>query len=229
MHLRTIAISLLAIALLSACSSTGRLKEYSFHQKRVVFRPIAETPTLTASVFVNDPAHGSKNAWSALGSFFLSLAGSAAASDNVKQTVSTQGVAQILSENMRSTMENRYAISAVGEVEGEADFIVETRLEHVELSSDPGGVFLHLKVKQHLLDWRDLSVIYKQCFDEHVALRFHPVGGVHPAVDAVVGVVSAVQLLSMDEAEVQDAVLATAEDAGRMLSDDFVRAVARTR
>jgi hypothetical protein len=229
MHLRTIAVAIISIAVLSACSSTGRLKEYSFNEKRVVFRPIAETPSMSASVFVNDPAPGSKNIWSAIGSIFVSVAGSAAASGNVQQTVSTQGIARILMENMQMSMENRYAITAVGESEGEADFILETRLKHVELSSDPGGVFLHLKAEQVLLDWRDLSVIYKQRFDEHVALRFHPVGGFNPAVNAVVGVVSAVQLLSMDETEIQDAVLATAQDAGRMLADNFVRAVARTR
>ncbi len=228
MHFRSIVLSLLVLASLAACSSTGRLGEFQFNQKRVVFRSIAETPAMSASVHVNDPAPGA-TPWTAVASVLLSIAGSAAANDGVQNTVNTNGVAALLSEGLESSMKERFHITPMSDGEGEADFIVETRLHNVELTADPGGVFLHLEASQVLFDWRDLSEIYDQDFDEHIALRFNDGGGINPAVASVVGVISAVQLLSMDEKEIQDAVLATAREAGHVFADDFVRAVARSR
>lgn len=227
MHFRSIVLSLLVLASLAACSSTGRLGEFQFNQKRVVFRSIAETPAMSASVHVNDPAPGA-TPWTAVASVVLSIAGSAAADEGVQNTVSTKGVAALLSEGLESSMKERYHITPMADGEGEADFIVETRLHNVEVTADPGGVFLHLEASQVLFDWRDLSEIYDQDFNEHIALRFNGVG-VDPAVASVIGVISAVQLLTMDEKEIQDAVLATAREAGHVFADDFVRAVARSR
>ncbi len=227
MHLRSVILSLLVLASLAACSSTGRLGEFQFNQKRVVFRSIAETPAMSASVHVNDPAPGA-TPWTAVASVLLSIAGSAAADEGVQNTVNTSGVAALLSEGLESSMLERFHITPMSDGDGEADFIVETRLHNVELTADPGGVFLHLEASQVLFDWRDLSEIYDQDFDEHIALRFNGVG-IDPAVASVIGVISAVQLLSMDEKEIQDAVLATAREAGHVFADDFVRAVAHSR
>ena len=228
MHLASVRIAIVSLAVLAACSSTGRLGEYNFNQTRVVFRPIAEARAMTASVWVDDPTPG-LTPWTAVASVFLSIVGSAAASDDVSRTINTDGVASMLSEGLEKGMADRYGITTMLEGEGEADFIVETRLRDIELSSDAGGVFLHLKVDQVLLDWNDRSCIYKQGIDQHVALRFNPASMIHPTVATVVGVVSAAQLLAMEDEEIQDAVLATSSDAALMLSDSFINAVARSR
>lgn len=214
--------ALAVLLLLGACSSSHRLHQYDFHNKRVVFRSTAECRDMNASVWIDDPVPEA-TPWTAVASLFVSLVGSAAADANVKDVVSTQGVAELLATGMQRSMEDRFNITAQHDGDGEADFIVDTRLKGVALVSNADGVFLRLDVEQSMLDWKTRDRIWRMRFDEHVPLRSHSTGIWDPTVMAVEGVISAVELFKMGDAEIQDAVLATARDAGWILADRFVR------
>jgi len=229
MHPRYRTLILFPLLVLGACSSTGRLAEFDLYQKRVIYRPVAECRRMTSSIWVNDPLPEAKTPVTGIAAIFASLIGSAAADAEFRDAVNTDGVARLLSEGIEAGMTERYQGSALRDGEGEADFIIETRLEDVALVSNADGVFLRLRAVQRMLDWRDRSVIFKHRFNEHVPLRFHSTGSPEPAVMTVEGVVSAIELLAMDEAEVQDAVLATAQDAGLILADSFLHAAERAR
>jgi hypothetical protein len=217
----------LTLLALTACSSSSRLKEYDFHNKRVMYRPVAECRSMSASVWVNDPAPGGKTPATGVAAIILSLFGSAAADAEFRNSVSTDGVAEVISREIEQALSDRFNSSSQRDGDGEADFIVETRLRDLALKANPDGVFLRVKVEQRLYDWRTRSRIYRQRFDSNVPLRFHSTGIADPAVMTVEGVISAARLLAMSEQEVQDAVLATSRHAGRLMADRFIHAAVR--
>jgi hypothetical protein len=70
---------------------------------------------------------------------------------------------------------------------------------------------------------RDSVLVWERNLTQELPLRFHSSGVWHPTVMAVEGVISGVELLAMDEEEVQDAVLYTAQESGYLLGEMIVR------
>ena len=84
-------------------------------------------------------------------------------------------------------------------------------------------VFLSAKVNQQLFSAHDSTLVWEETLTQEVPLRFHPGFVLHPAIATAGSVVGAIELFSMKEEEIQNAVLYTAEDLGVHLGELVVR------
>lgn len=152
--------------------------------------------------------------------------GSAAADASFDGDIDTKGVARVLSSGIeRSLSERLHVIPVTGEAE--AEYVMTTRLRRVGVHSNADGVFLRVKVDEALFSTRDSTLIWERTLRQELPLRFHSSGIGDPTVMAVEGVVSAVELFAMEEEEIQDAVLFTAEDTGFLIGELIARDAGR--
>ncbi|PLX26262.1 MAG: hypothetical protein C0600_11085 [Ignavibacteria bacterium] len=215
-------ISGLVVLLLVGCSSTSRLHQYPLRGKKVAFLSRAECSELSGSVWVDDPHPDPENPWTAVAALFISIVGSVAADATFEGDIDTKGVARVLSNGIERSMADHLHVIPVA-TEAEADYIMTTRLRRVGVHSDADGVFLRVKVSEALYSTRDSSVVWESTLRQELPLRFHSTGIGDPTVMAVEGVVSAVELFTLEDEEVQDAVLFTAEDTGLLLGEMIAR------
>lgn len=212
----------LVVLLLVGCSSTSRLHQYPLHGKKIAFLSRAECSELSGSVWVDDPNPDPENMWTGVAALFLSLIGSVAADATFEGDIDTKGVARVLSNGIERSLADHLRIIPV-ETEAEADYIMTTRLRRVGIHSDADGVFLRVKVSEALFSTRDSSLVWESTLRQELPLRFHSSGIGDPTVMAVEGVISAVELFTLEDEEVQDAVLFTAEDTGLLLGEMIAR------
>jgi len=216
-------ILFMSLLMFTACSSSQRIAHYDLRGKTVDFRSSADTHSMSASVWVDNPIPEARSPWTALASLFLSIGGSAKAKAEVKNAVDPSGVAAVLSDALSYNMEQAFGIFSSTEEEEEAEYVMNTRLTRLSLISNADGVFLRLKVEQRFHDVASGRRLWKYTYDERIPLRFHSTGIADPTVMAIEGIISGVELLSMDEAEIQDAVLAATRIAGTRITDRFGR------
>ncbi len=221
---RTVSVSLFILLLvLSACSSTSRLREYPLRGKNVAFISRAECDELSGSVWVDDPDPDDDSPWTAVASLFLSLFGSIAADATFNGTIDTDGAARVVSDGIKRGLVERCGVIPSDPGDPALDFVLATRLRRIGVHSNADGVFLRVKVTEEMYSARDSTLVWERTLRQELPLRFHSTGIWDPTVMAVEGVVSAVELFAMEEEEVQSAVLFTAEDTGFMLGEMIAR------
>lgn len=224
MKFRALPASILMILLVcSACSSSSRLSQYPLKGKKVAFLSRAECDDVDASVWVNDPAPWAGSPWTSFASWIVSLFGSAAADATFDGAVDTGGAARVLSDGIQRQLVDRCGVVPAEPTDPGLDFTLATRLRDIDIDSNPDGVFLRVKVTEELYSARDSSLVWERTLRQELPLRNHSSGIWDPTVMAVEGVVSAVELLSMEQEEVQSAVLFTAEDTGLALGEMIAR------
>ncbi len=213
---------LLITLFLIGCSSTSRLHEYPLEGKKVVFLHRSEVDELSSSIWVDDPDPDPDTPWTGIVSLLLSIFGTIAADNTFDETVDPAGVASTLSEGIERSMIDRLSVQPVDPASGNADFVLATRLRRLSLRSDADGVFLRVKVTEEMYSAGDSVLVWERNLSQELPLRFHSSGIWHPTVMSVESVISGVELLAMDEDEVQDAVLYTAQESGYLLGDMIV-------
>ncbi|MCB2204033.1 hypothetical protein KQI65_04735 [bacterium] len=216
----SVTFSILIVIVLTACSSTSKLREYPIDGKRIAFLYRSEVDELSSSMWIDDPDPDTP--WTGIVAALLSIFGTIAADESFDATVDPHGVASTLSEGIERSLIDRLGVEPVDPASGLADFVLTTRLRRLSLHSNADGVFLNVKVTEEMYSAYDSALVWEEDLTQSVPLRFHGSGIWHPTVMSVESVVSGVQLLAMEDEEVQDAVIYTAQESGYLLGDMIV-------
>lgn len=220
---KKISILVLAGVMLAGCAGTNRLKEYDIHGKNVAFLNRTEVADVSGGVWIDDPDPDPDTPWTGIVAALLSIFGSVAADSKLDNAIDTPAVSRVLAEQIELRMVDRLGVRSVPPTDAHVDFLMATHVERLSLGSNAAGVFLSAKVNQQLFSARDSTLVWEETLRRSVPLRFHPGFVIHPTIATAGSVVGAIELLSMEEEEIQAAVLYTAQSLGAELGDLLVR------
>lgn len=223
MKSRVVSLAIVCL-LLVGCASTNRLREYELRGKNVAFLNRTEVADVSGGVWIDDPDPDPDTPWTGIIAVLLSIFGSVAADSKLDNAIDTQGVSRILAEQIEMTMVDRLNVRSVPPDDPQVDFLMATHVKKLSLNSNAAGVFLYAKVNQQLFSAHDSTLVWEETLTQEVPMRFHPGFVLHPTIAAAGSVVGAIELFSMEEEEIQSAVLYTAEDLGAHLGELVVRA-----
>lgn len=212
-----------AAVMLAGCAGTNRLKEYDIHGKNVAFLNRTEVADVSGEVWIDDPDPDPDTPWTGIVAALLSIFGSVAADSKLDNAIDTPAVSRVLAEQIELRMVDRLGVRSVPPTDAHVDFLMATHVERLSLGSNAAGVFLSAKVNQQLFSARDSTLVWEETLRRSVPLRFHPGFVIHPSIATAGSVVGAIELLSMEEEEIQAAVLYTAQSLGAELGDLLVR------
>jgi hypothetical protein len=224
MKMKTRLLSIALIVLLFVgCASTNRLREFDLHGKNIAFLNRTEIENVSGGVWIDDPHPWDDKPLSGLIAALLSIFGSISADAKLEGAIDTQGVSRLLARGIEQTLVEKLAVQSVQPDDPHLDFLMATHVERISLVSNAAGVFLEVKVNQQMFSASDSSLVWEELLSQEVPLRYHPGFVIHPTAAAIGSVVGAVELLAMEQEEIQDAVLYTAEDTGLLLGDMVLR------
>ncbi|MFZ1731828.1 MAG: hypothetical protein WBQ23_02470 [Bacteroidota bacterium] len=222
MKTRLLSITLISL-LFIGCASTNRLREYDLRGKNVAFLNRTEVEDVSGGVWIDDPEPWDDKPMSGLISLLLSIFGSISADAKLDGAIDTEGVSRLLAKGIENTLVDKLGVRSVQPDDPGVDFLMATHVEKISLMSNAAGVFLNVKVNQQMFSAHDSSLVWEENLRQELPLRYHPGFILHPTAAAVGSVIGAVELLAMDQEQIQDAVLYTAEDAGLLLGDMVLR------
>lgn len=217
--LRTFPLSglLLAFSLAAAgCGHTNNLAKY----------PAAGQAYGTETRISREAGDASVSMGPGTGNPFADIAvaiGSGVASlkamEKLQRAVKPEGVAGAISAAFEKDAVQYLRIHPAGEGVDTSGFLVRTYLDQLQVLSHAEGVFLHVKAKVTIISRREGGIVWEDGEESDVPIRRTEGASIHPVTATIAGIANAAQLLSLSEAEIQDAVLFAAGEVGMQIGD----------
>jgi hypothetical protein len=215
-----IAFPVLAVAcalLLGACGPSHHLAEYSLANQTVMFQSSAAPDVTFVRVNIANPAPGRNvvvDIVAGAGSDILS----AEAQDKVSRAVNPDGLAAAVSQGVERAIVMYIGGKPSGAFVADAPFVMDTRLLSCEVHSDAGGLSLYVEAASSLIDRATGREIWDTRENAHVPVQRTPAGIVGPpAAGTATSIFNAVEFFRLSDKEIQDALLAAAQEAGRRI------------
>ncbi len=202
-----------AALLITGCSHTNNLAEYDVKGKTCLFRNIVEPEARQVEINIATPSTGS-----VVGDIIVAVGEGAISGEayrKLERAVKPEGVAASIAAELEQALKTYLLVDAISKLNDKTAFIVETRLRKCELRSSGSGVFVVIGAEAAIFDRATGNLVWEYGASEDLPIRRSVVPPVDPVTHTTAGIISAVQLTQMSEAEIQEAVQRAAAAVGR--------------
>jgi len=213
------------VLLLQSCGHTNNLSEYDLTKKRILFDYETSSEIEVNSNVSNSDIKTGSNTADVIIDVAKSVGTSAVTSQAEEKLANASDpdeVASAVSESLGKSMVKYLAVKPVFDINDEFDFINNTRINKIILSSNENGIFLTVEAKVELTQRGTASVVWDYCDTETV-----PLNGLFDDVDKtrfdpnISDIFQLTELLAISDEKLRTAILFTASEIGRKISDVF--------
>ncbi|MBI3258510.1 MAG: hypothetical protein HYZ54_03380 [Ignavibacteriae bacterium] len=176
---------------------------------------------ISAKPIVKDSSHTFGQIINTIGTIGSTIATSSVES-KIARSVSPDSLAWSVASGFEQILERYASVRPVNSIQANPEFIVETLLEHYELSSTQFGVYANVEVTSRIIERSTGKKVWGNSESKTIELsNISPAGVFSPISRSVSGIVNMVQILSMSDEEVKGVLLAAAAEAGRKMGETF--------
>jgi hypothetical protein len=217
-HARGFVLFLPAL-LVAACCHTNSLSDYTWNGDKLLFTYSVEPGATSVRLNINSPAPTNAVA------DILTGAGSDILSNEAQKkldgAVRPDGIAASVTAGIEKVLTTQLMVKAGTRAEN-PDFIVETLLEECSIFSGSTGLGLHIKAQTEIIHRPSGRRVWRDCMSEDAVIRHTPLGGIPlPGVGTAASLYNAAEFFKLSEKEIQDHILAAAEETGRQLGQSL--------
>ena len=222
-------LSLFALSLifLAGCGHTNELAKYDLKGQGVLFKNSVSPDAAVIEVVSENPPNkkNNKDLLSVIASVGSDILNETSIS-KIQKAVSTDSVADNVSEGLKEALLTYLAINPVESINDNPQFIVETTVNECKLINRSSGAFVKVSAESQIIDRSTGKIIWDNYESDTVPVKKNN-NNIHGNSDNVDNVINAIQLSSLSEKEIQRVVNNASKSAGGLmgntLREDFVK------
>jgi hypothetical protein len=228
MHIKPQVLLMISIAcMFTACCHTNNLKEYTIIDRSYCYLTEVDPEATKVDLNIDSPAPGASPVLDVLAGVSSGVL-SSEASAKLNRAVNPAGIAASVSMGVEKVIATYYKARTVHSPSDNPAFTVNTRLKECALHSGSGGIELCLKTQVEITDVTTGKTVWRNCDESYFPIKRTPGGTVPiPVLGTAISIYNATEFFKLSDKEIQDIILAGAEDTGtehgKRLRRDYAR------
>jgi hypothetical protein len=222
--------ALIAIALaciFSACCHTNNLKDFTIMDRTYSYLTEVDAEATKVDLNIDSPAPGVHPVVDVLAGVSSGVL-SSEASEKLNRAVNPAGIAASISMGFEKVVSTYFHARTIPTPSDHPAFLVNTRLKECSLHSGSGGIELCLKTQLEITDAATAKTVWRNCEESYYPIKQTPAGTVPiPVLGTAISIYNATEFFKLSDKEIQDIILAAAEDSGtshgKILRHDYAR------
>ncbi|MCL5030910.1 MAG: hypothetical protein M1480_18030 [Bacteroidetes bacterium] len=210
------------IIFLAGCAHTNELAKYDLSGKGILFSNHVSANASKLQFVNHTPAKQEKeksdvlSAIASIGSDILSES----SKSKITDAVSTDSIASYVSEGLKNALIIFLKINPVNSVNENPQFVVETTIDKCQLVTGTDHVSISVQASSRIIDRNSGNIVWDDNETETVPVEENYANDKDNS-STLNKVISAVQLSSLSEKEIQKVVNEAAKNAGRKIGETF--------
>lgn len=220
----SIAVVLMALALLAGCGHINNLDKYDLNGKSMFFEESVSSDVNDVRIVYPSSKKSDSSGYNIVEEV-ASMAGAmiltSATKNKLRNAANPRAIAGGVSRGIEKGLVRYLYARPVRRLDDATRFIVTTTLTECEIVSTAYGVYLKVYAETRITDRMSGEIVWENCEAERVALRRSP--SLYSVTDDNTAgkVTQAAELLSLSESEIREVMVAAAEDIGASMSETF--------
>lgn len=213
------------ILLVGGCAHTNELMNYDLEGKAAYYEAIVDPFAGTIEVVVqqNKKEDEKKEKTDDLLSVVAAVSSEILSADKIskiKDLVDTEDMSYYINEGLKYTLETFVDFNEV-ESARDADFIVETKLESCKMNVSKTSVYVSVNASAEIIDRATGKTVWDDWESESVPVRQTYHRGQKKVTGTAEKLLTAVQLASLSEKEINNCIAEAVEEIGRKMGETF--------